>query len=188
MLVKPSTSSRDMHRAAAHFTLPSYYPPIPEASAPSCFGPSTLIVFSAWFSRALMTWGTNSGGIFRFIPRILALRIAPHAFRQMMGAIGAVRPARLVNGRSASRSSMVVLKLKGARKRMKVATGRCEGRKPFGSRPGETKLLDRMRTMRTAGSTFDAIAAALNADAVPTRLQGGRWFGSTVAKMLRRIG
>jgi DNA invertase Pin-like site-specific DNA recombinase len=95
-------------------------------------------------------------------------------FRQMMGAIAQYD------------RTMVVLKLRAARKRMRASQGRCEGRKPYGSRQGESATLARIQVMRQAGSTFDAIAAALNADAVPTRTAGRRWFGSTVAKIIRR--
>src|ERR1019366_4715681 len=95
-------------------------------------------------------------------------------FRQIMGAIAEYD------------RKMIVLKLKDARKRMKAATGRCEGRKPFGERPGEAELLGRMRDLRAQGRTFDAIAAALNGEGVPTRTAGRRWFGSTVAKIMRR--
>ena len=97
-------------------------------------------------------------------------------FRQMMGAIAQYD------------RTMVVLKLRAARKRMRASQGRCEGRKPYGTRPGESATLVRIQALRESGSTFDAIAAALNAEAVPTRTAGKRWFGSTVAKILRRGG
>jgi len=95
-------------------------------------------------------------------------------FRQIMGAIAQYD------------RTMVVLKLRAARRRMKAAAGRCEGRKPYGNRPGEQAIMDRIRAQREAGQTFDAIAAALNSDGVPTRTTGRRWFGSTVAKIMRR--
>jgi DNA invertase Pin-like site-specific DNA recombinase len=95
-------------------------------------------------------------------------------FRQMMGAIAQYD------------RTMVVLKLRAARRRMKATAGRCEGRKPYGDRPGEQAIIEGIRTQRAAGQTFDAIAAALNADGVPTRTAGRRWFGSTVAKIVRR--
>jgi hypothetical protein len=82
--------------------------------------------------------------------------------------------------------AMTVLKLRAARKRIKATTGRCEGRKPYGDLPGEHELLERMQDLRDQGWTFDRIAAALNAEGAPTRIAGGRWFGATVAKMLKR--
>jgi len=95
-------------------------------------------------------------------------------FRQIMGAIAQYD------------RTMIVMKLRLARKRRKAATGRCEGRKPFGSRSGESALLDRMRGLREQGQTFDRIAEILNSESVPTRVAGKSWFGSTVARILRR--
>ncbi|MGD0669931.1 MAG: recombinase family protein [Bryobacteraceae bacterium] len=95
-------------------------------------------------------------------------------FRQIMGAIGQYD------------RTMVVLKLRAARRRMKTSTGHCEGRKPYGARPGEHAVMERIRAERAAGRPFDAIAAALNTEGVPTRTAGRRWFGSTVAKIMRR--
>jgi len=95
-------------------------------------------------------------------------------FRQMMGAIAQYD------------RTMIVLKLKAARKRQKASEGRCEGRKPYGDRPGERAVIERIKEARAAGQAFDAIAAALNAEGVATRTAGKRWFGSTVAKIMRR--
>jgi DNA invertase Pin-like site-specific DNA recombinase len=95
-------------------------------------------------------------------------------FRQMMGAIAQYD------------RTMVVLKLRAARTRMKTSEGRCEGRKPYGDRPGEQAVIERIKQARAAGQAFDAIAAALNAEGVVTRTAGKRWFGSTVAKIMRR--
>ena len=44
--------------------------------------------------------------------------------------------------------SVIVLKLPAARDRVRQSTGRCEGRKPFGTRPGEAETLARMRQLR----------------------------------------
>ncbi len=93
-------------------------------------------------------------------------------FRQMMGAIAQYD------------RTMIVMKLRGARKRMKANTGRCEGRKPYGDRQSEAAIIDMIRVARATGETWDAIAATLNAEDVPTRTPG-RWFGSTVAKIMR---
>ena len=80
--------------------------------------------------------------------------------------------------------AMITLKLRAARQRARTNTGRCEGRKPFGDRPGEQEIADRMKSMRDSGMPYDAIAAELNGAGVPTRM-GRSWFGSTVAKILR---
>src|SRR5215467_13512268 len=56
--------------------------------------------------------------------------------RQIMGAIAEYE------------KTMIVLKLRGARQRMKAKTGRCEGRKPYGFYEGEETALERMRVLR----------------------------------------
>lgn len=77
------------------------------------------------------------------------------------------------------------LKLRGARDRKREATGKCEGSKPFGDKPGEAATLHQMRSLRAAGFTFDQIAEALNANNIPAR-KGGNWMGCTVNKILKR--
>jgi DNA invertase Pin-like site-specific DNA recombinase len=94
------------------------------------------------------------------------------AFRQMMGVFAEYE------------KSMIVMKLRGARIRMKAKTGRCEGAKPYGTFPGEAEIIERMTAMHTAGAGFDKIAAALNAESIKPR-RGARWYGSTVSRILR---
>lgn len=79
---------------------------------------------------------------------------------------------------------VVVLKLKGARQRMKQELGRCEGRKPFGALPGEPETLARMKELAVLHIPRD-VAAALNQEG--SRARSGRpWHPSTVAKILAR--
>lgn len=75
--------------------------------------------------------------------------------------------------------SMIVLKLRGSRIRMKAKTGRCEGAKPYGTYPGETELRERMAAMHASGIGFDRIAAALNSEGIKPR-RGARWWGQTI--------
>jgi DNA invertase Pin-like site-specific DNA recombinase len=87
--------------------------------------------------------------------------------------------------------SVTVLKLRAARERIRRRVGRCEGRKPFGSRPAEAAALERIRQLRRKPKgrprlSVAAIAAQLNAEAVPTR-QGGPWRPSSIHAILRRI-
>jgi DNA invertase Pin-like site-specific DNA recombinase len=70
--------------------------------------------------------------------------------------------------------SVIVAKLRAARVRKRKATGRCEGRKPFGTKPGDGERL-----------SYDAIAAKLNADGVSTRT-GKAWLGPTVCGIVKR--
>jgi DNA invertase Pin-like site-specific DNA recombinase len=81
---------------------------------------------------------------------------------------------------------MVVLKLRGARQRMRTREGRCEGAKPYGARPGESETLQRIQTMRAAGSSFQAIASALNAEGIAPR-RGVQWHPYAVARIAQRL-
>lgn len=88
--------------------------------------------------------------------------------------------------------SVIVAKLRAARLRKRRATGRCEGRKPFGARPGEPEtlaLIRRLRRKPRGGErlSYDAIAARLNADGVATRT-GRPWAGATVYGIVQRLG
>ena len=88
--------------------------------------------------------------------------------------------------------SVLVAKLKAARIRKRRVSGRCEGRKPFGTRPGEAETLALIRRLRRkprggARLSFDAIAARLNEMNVRTR-SGKRWAGGTVYGILKRQG
>ena len=81
--------------------------------------------------------------------------------------------------------TMIVLKLRGARQRMKAKSGRCEGAKPFGDLPGEVAVIDRMKALRASGMGFDKIAEELNAEGVNPR-RGLKWYGTSVNKILGR--
>lgn len=99
-------------------------------------------------------------------------------FRQMMGAIAQYDKA------------MIVLKLRGARRRKRAETGRCEGAKPFGAhpdKPEEKRALELMVGLRDGGMSTPDIAAALNRNRFRTRHEGGEWFASSVSRILRRV-
>ena len=83
--------------------------------------------------------------------------------------------------------SMLVLKLRGARQRMKAKTGRCEGRKPYGHYEGEGEALERMKALRATGTGFDRIAEALNAEGFKPRT-GERWWGKTINNIISAQG
>jgi site-specific DNA recombinase len=95
------------------------------------------------------------------------------AFRQMMGVFSQYEKAQ------------IVAKLRGARMRKKAATGRCEGRKPFGFRDGEQPVLEQMRTLRAGGLSYRKIAARLNDQELAPRA-GKSWHAYSVQKILRR--
>lgn len=81
--------------------------------------------------------------------------------------------------------TMIVGKLRGARQRMRAKDGRCEGRKPYGTRNGELDIITAMRGMRAEGVAYDAIALKLNSDGIKPR-SGSRWHGSSVNAILSR--
>lgn len=86
--------------------------------------------------------------------------------------------------------SVVVAKLRAARTRQRRQTGRCEGRKPFGYHAGEERVLTRIRQLYRkprgrARLSYGAIAATLNAEALPTRT-GVPWRAGTVRRIVRR--
>ncbi|HWQ56632.1 MAG TPA: recombinase family protein [Bryobacteraceae bacterium] len=91
--------------------------------------------------------------------------------RQIMGAISQYDKA------------MIVLKLRGARQRMKAKTGRCEGAKPYGTLPGEDKVLDEMKRMAAAGQSKAAIARELNNRGVMPR-RGKAWHPYAVSRIM----
>ncbi len=93
--------------------------------------------------------------------------------RQIMGAVAQYE------------KSLIVLKLRGARLRKKAKTGRCEGAKPYGTLPGESPVIARMKELRASGLGFDRIAARLNEEGVKPR-RGKQWWGLAVNKILSR--
>lgn len=93
--------------------------------------------------------------------------------RQMMGAFFQYE------------KSSLVAKLRGARVRMRNSTGSCEGRKPYGSRDGEAKVISRILALRKTGAAMDTIADTLNAERLAAR-SGRQWYGSTVRNILLR--
>jgi DNA invertase Pin-like site-specific DNA recombinase len=95
-------------------------------------------------------------------------------FRQMMAVIAQYEKA------------MLVRKLRGARERMRSKTGRCEGRKPYGTRAGEPEVINRMLQLQREGLGFDRIAVALNRAGIKPR-SGRAWYGPVVNHILRRL-
>lgn len=79
----------------------------------------------------------------------------------------------------------LIRKLRAARQRKKAATGRCEGQKPFGTRPGEDATLRRIHELHGYGAGAVRIAKALNTTGHRTR-KGGLWRPSTVQGILGR--
>jgi DNA invertase Pin-like site-specific DNA recombinase len=81
--------------------------------------------------------------------------------------------------------TMIVLKLRGARQRMKAKAGRCEGMKPFGHAEDERLTVSRIVELRARGTALHTIASMLNAEGMKPKY-GQRWHGSSVGNVLRR--
>jgi len=85
---------------------------------------------------------------------------------------------------------VTVLKLRAARERIRGRGKRCEGRKPFGTRPGENEALARIRELyrKPHGCrrrSLRAICELLNAEGVPTR-SGKPWHPQVLSRILQR--
>jgi DNA invertase Pin-like site-specific DNA recombinase len=99
--------------------------------------------------------------------------------RQVLGAV------------SQFEKNVIVLKLRAARERKRLREGRCEGRKPFGSRPSEAKALARLLELRRkpregVRRSMAKISDTLNAEGYATR--GGKpWKPGTVHAILKRV-
>lgn len=97
-------------------------------------------------------------------------------FRQLVGAIAHYD------------RSMIVLKLRSARAKIRARDGKCEGRKAYGFWEPERAVIEQMRGMRKEQRmTFEQIAVGLNGMGVLSRT-GGKWIGAAVCKILRREG
>ncbi len=98
--------------------------------------------------------------------------------RQVLGAV------------SQFEKSVIVLKLRAARERTKLKTGRCEGRKPYGFYPGEDKIIQRIKELyrKPHGEKrkgFGTIARILNEEKITTR-SGVPWSDTQVKSILTR--
>ena len=88
--------------------------------------------------------------------------------------------------------TQTVIRLTLGRARKRAKGGKAEGRYPFGTRPGETDTLARMRKLyrKPKGRdrmSYAAIAKVLNDEGYSTR-QGGPWQAATVRGIVLRHG
>ena len=82
--------------------------------------------------------------------------------------------------------STIVNKLRGARARTRAKLGRCEGRKPYGTRPGEAEVIARMKQLRSQGFSLATITDTLNRQAKPRT--GKQFYAANVARILKAAG
>ena len=85
---------------------------------------------------------------------------------------------------------VTVMKLRAARERKRSRGQRCEGRKPFGSLPGEAETLARIKELRRKPPngrrrSLQQICDALNAEGLPTRSEKP-WTKQAVNRILHR--
>ena len=85
---------------------------------------------------------------------------------------------------------VTVLKLRAARERIRRRGSRCEGRKPYGSRPGESVVIDRIRELHRKPHgrdrmSYQEIADILNREERPTRT-GKPWTKQVVFQIVQR--
>jgi len=91
--------------------------------------------------------------------------------RQIMGAIAEYD------------RTMIVLKTRAARQRIKAVKGRCEGSKPYGHYAAEVDNLNRLNTLRASGANFEEIARVMNAEGRKTRANG-LWYPATIRRIV----
>lgn len=81
--------------------------------------------------------------------------------------------------------NLLVAKLKKGLERKKLATGKAQGPKFYGEKPGEAEILARMHGLRAGGMTLVNITAALNAAGLLAR-SGKAWTLGSVGRILAR--
>jgi len=77
--------------------------------------------------------------------------------------------------------------LRAAGQSIRQQKGRCEGRKPFGTREGESTAIDRIQELRSLGKNYTQIAQLMNEEKHSTR-NGGQWYVGSVSRVLNRAG
>lgn len=100
--------------------------------------------------------------------------------RQVLGAV------------SQFEKSVLVLKLRAARQRIRRVRGHCEGAKPYGFYPGEAVSVERMRQLRRKPvkgqrASFSAVASTLNSEGFRNRA-GRDWSLRMVFHVLKHAG
>jgi hypothetical protein len=66
---------------------------------------------------------------------------------------------------------------------VKAQNGRCEGRKLYGTRPGEAAVVERIKELRLTGTAVDKTAEQLNSEGIKPRA-GVRWHATSVRRVL----
>lgn len=85
---------------------------------------------------------------------------------------------------------VTVLKLRAARERIRRRGSRCEGRKPYGTKPGEARVLERIKELHRKPhgrerSSLQEICDVLNTENLPTRT-GKPWSRKVLHRIIQR--
>ena len=93
--------------------------------------------------------------------------------RQLLGAISTWEKCALVQ------------KLRASRMRIRRSGERCEGKKPYGHKPDEAKIVDTILSLRKEGKSFVVIAEQLNEVGIKSR-SGKLWHPTQVQRVIQR--
>lgn len=83
--------------------------------------------------------------------------------------------------------TLLVAKLRGARQRIRAREGHCEGRKRYGTKLGETEVIERIIALRRTGLALDRVADTLNRENIKPRA-GLKWYPTTISRILNTAG
>lgn len=78
---------------------------------------------------------------------------------------------------------LIVAKTRAARERIRARGERCEGRKPYGFKPGEEKIVGLILNLASNGTNYASTAKYLNLQGIRTR-SGGFWRAMQVRRVL----
>lgn len=94
--------------------------------------------------------------------------------RQIMGALAQWEKSQLVK------------KMRAAKDRIKATGQRCEGMKPYGSRPGETQIMQFIKSMASQKLPAKQIATCLNDGGFKNR-RGGKFSRQTIEQLMKKV-
>jgi len=80
---------------------------------------------------------------------------------------------------------MIVLKLRAARNRARAKHRKCEGRKPYGTLPGEREVIEKMFETYDKGAGYTAVYKDLNKLGIKSRT-GKPWTKAVVTRIMKR--
>jgi DNA invertase Pin-like site-specific DNA recombinase len=81
---------------------------------------------------------------------------------------------------------MLAAKMRVARERKRAKEGRCEGRKPYGTRPGEHAVIECMFAIYDTGVGMCSVHKQLNDQGIKSRY-GQAWTAASVSRIMKRF-